>query len=79
MIRYTIKTKNDLCRTVEDCGFLPLFANEIDGFSVEEHVADAAWFSGEEGVWEWKGPVIRETKCAYGKFLYKKAAFISRK
>ena len=36
------------------------------------------WVNGDtEGVWEWKGPVIRDTRCAYGKFLQKKAAFIS--
>ena len=29
-------------------------------------------------MWEWKGPVIRETGCAYGKFFEKKAAFVSR-
>ena len=28
-------------------------------------------------MWEWKGPVIRETGCAYGKFFEKKACFIS--
>lgn len=28
-------------------------------------------------MWEWKGPVIRETGCAYGKFFEKKAAFVS--
>lgn len=28
--------------------------------------------------WEWKGPVIRETGCAYGKFFEKKACYISR-
>ena len=60
------------------CGFLPLFTNSIPGFSIEEHVASSAWFDAEEGVWEWKGPVIRETGCAYGKFFERKAAFISR-
>lgn len=29
-------------------------------------------------MWEWKGPVIRETGCAYGKFFERKAAFISK-
>lgn len=79
MIDYVIRTKEDLCRAVEDCGFLPLFQNEIPGFSVEEHVAPQAWFTDEEGVWEWKGPVIRETGCAYGKFFGKKAVFVNRK
>ena len=75
---FTIRTKQDLIRAVETLGFVPLFENSIPGFSVEEHVAPGAWFSSEEGVWEWKGPVIRETGCAYGKFFEHKAAFISK-
>ena len=72
-----IRTKQDLCDAVRRFGIVPLFRNAIPGFSVEEHVAPEAWFSEEEGVWEWKGPVIRETGCAYGKFFGHKAVFIS--
>ena len=76
---FTVRTKKDLVKAVDEFGFVPLFTNSIPGFSVEEHVAPSAWFSSEEGVWEWKGPVIRECGCAYGKFFEKKAVFISRK
>lgn len=76
---FTIRTQKDLEQAVEKYGILPLFRNAVPGFSVEDHVVPAAWFSGEEGVWEWKGPVIRNTGCAYGKFLGNKAVFISRK
>ena len=75
---FFITTRESLMEAVNRLGFLPLFANSIPGFSVEEHVAPSAWFGSEEGVWEWKGPVIRETGCAYGKFFENKAAFISR-
>ena len=78
-MNFTIRTKQDLIDAVGRFGFLPLFENSIPGFSVEEHVDPIAWFSsGQDGVWEWKGPVIRETGCAYGKFFEHKAAFISR-
>ena len=77
MMNYTIKTQKDLEKAVEAYGILPLFRNAIPGFSVEEHTVPEAWFSGEEGVWEWKGPVIRNTGCAYGKFFGNKAVFIS--
>ena len=73
-----IKSKKDMADAVETLGFLPFFKNSIEGFSIEEHVSSNAWFSGDEGVWEWKGPVIRETGCAYGKFFEKKAVFVSR-
>ena len=75
---FTIRTKQDLINAVEEFGILPLFRNAIPGFSVEEHADPSVWFSEEPGVWEWKGPVIREARCAYGKFIGNKAVFISR-
>ena len=75
---FTIRTQRDLINAVQTFGVLPYFRNSIPGFSIEEHAAPSAWFSYEPGVWEWKGPVIRETGCAYGKFFEKKAAFVSR-
>ena len=75
---FYIETKKDLIEAVHEFGFVPLFCNSVPGFSVEEHVARKAWFSSEEGVWEWKGPVMRETGCAYGKFFENKAVFIDR-
>lgn len=74
---FIIRTKGDLTEAVQRIGILPLFQNSLPGFSAEEHAAPATWFSDEPGVWEWKGPVIREAGCAYGKFFEKKAAFIS--
>jgi len=60
-------------------GILPFFANELRGFSLEECVDPRYFFPDEgEGIWEWKGPAIQNTGCAYGKFFGKKAAFISR-
>lgn len=78
MIDFTIHTCKDLEQAVETYGILPLFRNPVPGFSVEEHVAKEVWFGDAEGVWEWKGPVIRNTGCAYGKYLAGRAVFISR-
>ena len=78
---FTIRTKQDMIDAVETYGFLPFFAGSIPGFSVEEHVTRDVWYfasSGDWKAWEWKGPVIRESGCAYGKFFENKAAFISR-
>ena len=76
---FIIDSKADLIGAIEEFGFLPFFANSIEGFSVEEHVTWDCWYhsDGSWPVWEWKGPVIRETGCAYGKFFEKKACFIS--
>ncbi len=60
-------------------GFLPLLKNDIPGFSVEEHTPREYWFAEDrDGPWEWKGPVIQRTGCAYGKFFGGKAGFITR-
>ncbi len=64
--------------TVNEIGFLPFFANEVAGFSIEEHCPHELWFSDSaDGPWEWKGPVIR-SGCLYGKFFRNKAGFVSR-
>ena len=66
---------------MEKYGFVPLFAGSVPGFSVEEHAVPEVWYSegsSEWPVWDWKGPVIRECGCAYGKFFEKRAVFINR-
>ena len=67
-----------IANTVNEIGFLPFFANEIKGFSIEEHCPAELWFSDVcDGPWEWKGPVIR-SGCLYGKFFRNKAGFVSK-
>ena len=77
---FTIKSKSDLIEILGEYGFLPFFENSIEGFSIEEHISRDCWWhsdTGEWSAWEWKGPVIRETGCAYGKFFEKKACYVS--
>lgn len=68
-----LKSPADIEARCAEFGFLPFFRCGIPGFSVEEMVAPEFWFTDEEGAWEWKGPVIREGHCAYGKFFARKA------
>ncbi len=78
---FTIRSKEDMTKAIERFGFLPLFAGSVPGFSVEEHASPKVWYSAADDtwkVWEWKGPVIRESGCAYGKFFENKATFISK-
>ncbi len=73
-----IQSYPELIALIEEIGFLPAFKNHIPGFSAEECIAPERWFPDEgEGFWEWKGPIIRESGCAYGKFLRGRACFIS--
>ena len=73
-----IRTFEDLKAAVQELGFLPYFANSVSGFSIEEHVDPRVWFGDEPGTWEWKGPVINDLQCSYGKFFERKAVYISR-
>ncbi len=73
-----ITSPQDLADLIDQVGFLPFFRGKVPGFSVADATPPELWFSGEEGPWEWKGPVIRLSGCAYGKFFHGKAGFVSR-
>lgn len=73
-----IHTAEEMAELVQEIGFMPLFENGISGFSVEEHTPARLWFSEtEDGPWEWKGPVIQNKNCTYGKFFQGKMGFVS--
>ena len=76
-----IRTPEELIRYIEQVGFLPLFANDIPGFSVEDHVYPYSWWTGDPGQdpWVWREIIARSGKVAYGKFFDRKAGFISKK
>ena len=42
-----IRSWQDLVRWIDQVGFLPLFKNEITGFSAEEHTSDLYWWTGD--------------------------------
>ena len=74
----------ELIEYINKVGFLPLLNIGIAGWSAEEVVdedcgytvlSDGGW---EWPLWKWKGDIIRDSGCAYGKFFNNKAAFISR-
>lgn len=75
----TIGRMDELIDVIDELGFLPFFMNSIDGFSLEEIIEPELWYGYGDTweAWDWKGPVIRQTGCAYGKFFEKKACFIS--
>ena len=57
-----LKTPEELACYIRQVGFLPLFANSIPGFSVEEHTASRFWWSGvtEHDPWEWRRILRRQ-------------------
>ena len=72
-----------LMELIQEIGFLPLLDSGIRGFSAEEIVSDDCRYvmlpdgGWDWPLWKWKGPVVKEGKCVYGKFFDKKAGFIS--
>ena len=75
-----LHTVDEAMEYIEGVGFLPLFRNEIPGFSLEERTAPEYWWSGDpkRDPWEWREIIARRGELAYGKFFEKKAGFISR-
>lgn len=74
-----IRTIDEAVKYIETVGFLSLFANEIPGFSLEEHTAKKCWWSGdpEKDPWMWREKIASEGKIVYGKFFEKKSGFLS--
>ena len=76
-----IRTTDELINYINQVGFLPLFANEVPGFSVEEHVSPLYWWSDDPAndPWLWREILARSGRVAYGKFFNRKAGFVSLK
>lgn len=69
---------------IAQMGFLPLFDIGVNGFSADALVDDDCRYvvlpdgGWEWQLWKWKGPVVTDGNCVYGKFFASKAGFISR-
>ena len=76
-----LHTVDELIGYIEEVGFLPLFRNEIPGFSVEERTTEKYWLSEDpqRDPWVWREIIARRGDIAYGKFFHNKAGFISKK
>lgn len=73
-----------LIALIQELGFLPLLDSGITGYSAEELVSDDCRYvvlpdgGWDWPLWKWKGPIVTEGNCVYGKFFDKKAGFISK-
>ncbi|MBQ9649108.1 MAG: hypothetical protein IJV25_01675 [Prevotella sp.] len=84
MKRNEIHSCPELMAYIQETGFLPLLESGISGYSAEDLVdeecryvvfPDGGW---DWPLWKWKGPIVQEGNCVYGKFFAGKAGFISR-
>ena len=83
-VKSEIYNQSQLAELIQQIGFLPLLYSGIRGFSAEEVVSDdCRYVRFSDGgwdwpLWKWKGPIVTEGGCVYGKFFAGKAGFISR-
>ncbi|MBP5277306.1 MAG: hypothetical protein J6Z18_02285 [Prevotella sp.] len=84
MSKEKITSCAQLIERIQQIGFLPLLDSGIRGFSADEMVdeecryvvfPDGGW---DWPLWKWKGQVVTEGSCMYGKFFAGKAGFVSR-
>ena len=74
----------ELMDYIQEVGFLPLLDSGIRGYSAEDLVdEDCRYVVMDDGgwdwpLWKWKGPIVTEGRCVYGKFFAGKAGFVSR-
>ncbi len=74
---------SELMECVQHVGFLPLLESGIQGYAAESMMAEECRFlqfddgTWEWPLWQWKGEVLREGNCVYGRFFAGKAGFIS--
>jgi hypothetical protein len=75
-----ITTCRELKSLVKRIGFIPLFENEIDGFSVMEITRGRYWWTGdkERDPWVWRMLLSEDPGIAYGKVFGGRAGFVSR-
>ena len=75
-----VKSFEALIDRINEIGFLPLFKNDIKGFSVEEMTNPNYWWTEHErDPWLWRELIARSGMIAYGKLFGKRAGFISLK
>lgn len=75
-----LHTVDEAIKYINEIGFLPLFHNEIPGFSLEERTVPEYWWCDDPAVdpWTWREIIARRGNVVYGKFFDKKAGFISK-
>ena len=76
-----IHTVDEAIEYINEVGFLPLFKNDIPGFSLEERTVPEYWWCDDQqkDPWMWRAVIARRHDIVYGKFFDKKAGFISKK
>ena len=74
-----LRTVEEAVALVWEIGFLPLFSNDVPGFSLEERTLASDWWTDDPSrdPWSWRQILARQPDLAYGKFFHRRAGFVS--
>ena len=74
-----LRTLEEAARRIREVGFLPLFSNELPGFSIEEQTWAGDWWTDDPArdPWDWRQALSRMPGIVYGKFFEGRAGFVS--
>ena len=65
-----VRSPEGMLSLIKEYRLIPFFANQIPGYSIEEHTPRESWFTQDDlGPWDWKIDCVRSGDIAYGKFL----------
>ena len=70
-----IHTVEEATEHINKIGFLPLFKNDIPGFSLEERTVPEYWWCDDvdKDPWIWRTVIARGKDIVYGKFFDKES------
>lgn len=75
-----IHTVEEAMEYINRIGFLPLFKNDIPGFSLEERTVPEYWWCDDvdKDPWIWRTVIARGKDIVYGKFLTRRSDLFQR-
>lgn len=76
-MEFELNTLFDMLKVLAKWQILPLYKNDIKGYSLEEHISPDVWHSDSPVPWEWIGESVKEVGCAFGWFFENTPAFVS--
>lgn len=75
-----VRNASEAADFVVQSGMLPFLKNDLQGFSLEDHVPDG-WFASDDhdlNPWYWRYSFVLDNQIAYGKFFNRKLGFVSK-
>ena len=74
-----LRSPGEAADWIRQVGLLPLFSNDIPGFSLEERTWAGDWWTDDPArdPWAWRQQLAAEPDILYGKFFDRRAGFVS--